>query len=177
MEKVIKYRKCCLAKLANFVCICIARGQAYRSGAEIDGNRNCDLGSEGGVQDHGPSPNWGGFKFIYLCFAQLISFEINQVKVHAPITLPPLRVCFFHCRSTEIFPFEVEREHEKWSLEDDKTLIKFIDDISKNLSTSPQRLNAEEFLLEGDLTNPCFASLKRTFSSCEVNQVTGTLLR
>jgi hypothetical protein len=57
----------------------------------------------------------------------------------------------------------VEREHEKWSLEDDKTLIKFIDDISKNLSASPQRLNAEEIFLESDLTNPCFVSLKRKF--------------
>ena len=64
-------------------------------------------------------------------------------------------------RSTEIFPFEVEREHERWSLEDDKNLIKFIDDISKNLSASPQRLNAEEFFLESDLTDPRFASLKR----------------
>lgn len=73
-----------------------------------------------------------------------------------------MRLFLYHCRSTEIFPFEVEREHERWSLEDDKTLIKFIDDISKNLSASPQRLNAEEFFLESDLINPCFAPLKGT---------------
>ena len=68
---------------------------------------------------------------------------------------------FYHSRSTEIFPFEVEREHQKWSFEDDKILIKYVDDISKNLSASPQRFNAEEIFLESDLENPCFASLKR----------------
>jgi hypothetical protein len=55
----------------------------------------------------------------------------------------------------------VEREHERWSLEDDKTFIKFVDDISKNLSASPQRLNAEEIFLKSDLANPRFASLSR----------------
>lgn len=66
-------------------------------------------------------------------------------------------------RSTEILPSAVESELKKWSLEDDKVLIQYVDELAKNLSASPQRLNPEEIFWESDFTNPGFESLKRKF--------------
>ncbi|XP_028400510.1 probable E3 ubiquitin-protein ligase HECTD4 [Dendronephthya gigantea] len=100
----------------------------------------------------------------FLHFDGFLRCVKENVKTDKRIVWKAFQACgydFNHQRSTEIFQGDVEREHKRWSLEDDKILIKFIDNISKNLSASPQRLNPEEIFLESDLTNPCFASLKQ----------------